>query len=81
MLPNTGSSFIDRTCWSKKRPEGGDVNRTQERLLAATKRARRLMDPTVGNFLREHNVSADELGELGSAVSVVLVSEAGETRG
>ena len=22
-LPNAGSSFIDHTCWSKKRPEGG----------------------------------------------------------
>ena len=57
------------------------MNRTHERLLAATKRARRLMNPTAGNFLREHNVSSDELGELSSAVSVVLVSEVVETRG
>ena len=34
------------------------------------------MNPIDGDFLREHNVSSDELGELSSAVSVALAAYA-----
>ena len=52
------------------------MNRTNELLLAAAKRAEGLMNPINGDFLREHNVSSDELGELSSAVSVALAAYA-----
>ena len=52
------------------------MNRIQELVLAAAKRAEGLMNPIDGDFLREHNVSSDELGELSSAVSVALAAYA-----
>ena len=52
------------------------MERDQELLLAAAKRAENLMNPVDGEFLREHDVSADELAELSNAVSVALAAYA-----
>ena len=52
------------------------MNRTNELLLAAARRAEGLMNPIDGDFLREHQVSSDELDELASAVSVALAAYA-----
>ena len=52
------------------------MERNQELSLAATKRAENLMNPIDGEFLREHDVSSDELAELTNAVSVVLAAYA-----
>ncbi len=52
------------------------MNRSSELLLAAAKRAADFRNPVDGAFLREQNVSSDELGELGDAVSVALAAYA-----
>lgn len=52
------------------------MNRTQDLLFAAAKRAENLINPIDGEFLREYNVSSDELGELSDAVSVALAAYA-----
>ncbi len=52
------------------------MNCNQELLLAVPKRAENLMNPVDGEFVRKHNVSSDELGELMDAVSVAFAAYA-----
>ncbi len=50
------------------------MNCNQELMLAVAGRAESLLNPIDGDFVREHNVSLDEPGELMDAVSVAFAA-------
>lgn len=50
------------------------MNCNQELMLAVAGRAESLLNPIDGDFVREHNVSLDEPGELMDALSVAFAA-------